>query len=110
MPQMEAEEQEEDANSLSKDGSETNSATSRDCRRYVPLGIVFVLLAGTAATTWYFLGKKSTRFFPCVGGGWGKVKAMSSPTSICVFGQHLQIKSGQIWANPSLLRISKVIH
>uniref|UniRef100_A0A8C3BIW2 Transmembrane serine protease 6 n=1 Tax=Cairina moschata TaxID=8855 RepID=A0A8C3BIW2_CAIMO len=103
---MEAEEQEEDANSLSKDGSETNSTTSRDCRRYVPLGIVFVLLAGTAAATWYFLGKKSTRFFPCVGVRWGRVKAMSSPTSICVFGQHLQIKSGQIWANPSLLRIN----
>uniref|UniRef100_A0A8B9SVQ6 Transmembrane serine protease 6 n=1 Tax=Anas platyrhynchos TaxID=8839 RepID=A0A8B9SVQ6_ANAPL len=66
MPQMEAEEQEEDANSLSKDGSETNSATSRDCRRYVPLGIVFVLLAGTAATTWYFLDYRPWHLEPSV--------------------------------------------
>uniref|UniRef100_A0A493SWU5 Transmembrane serine protease 6 n=1 Tax=Anas platyrhynchos platyrhynchos TaxID=8840 RepID=A0A493SWU5_ANAPP len=66
MPQMEAEEQEEDANSLSKDGSETNSTTSRDCRRYVPLGIVFVLLAGTAATTWYFLDYRPWHLEPSV--------------------------------------------
>ncbi|NXD09997.1 TMPS6 protease, partial [Nothocercus nigrocapillus] len=49
---MEAEEQEEDANSLSKDESETNP---RDCLRYVPLCIAFLLLAGTATATWYFL-------------------------------------------------------
>uniref|UniRef100_A0A8C4JPN7 Transmembrane protease serine 6 n=1 Tax=Dromaius novaehollandiae TaxID=8790 RepID=A0A8C4JPN7_DRONO len=55
MPLMEAEEQEEDANSLSKDESETNSC---DCLRYVPLCIAFLLLAGTAIATWYFLGKK----------------------------------------------------
>ncbi|XP_032063059.1 transmembrane protease serine 6 [Aythya fuligula] len=66
MPQMEAEEQEEDANSLSKDGSETNSTTSRDCRRYVPLGIVFVLLAGTAAATWYFLDYRPWHLEPSV--------------------------------------------
>nr|XP_009682663.1 PREDICTED: transmembrane protease serine 6 [Struthio camelus australis] len=52
MPLMEAEEQEEDANSLSKDESETNS---RDCLRYVPLCIALLLLAGTATATWYFL-------------------------------------------------------
>ncbi|XP_010222428.1 PREDICTED: transmembrane protease serine 6 [Tinamus guttatus] len=52
---MEAEEQEEDANSLSKDESETNS---RDCLRYVPLCIAFLLLVGTATATWYFLDYK----------------------------------------------------
>lgn len=58
---MEAKEQEEDANSLSKDELETNS---RDCLRYVPLGVAFLLLSGAAAATWYFLGKNSTCFVP----------------------------------------------
>jgi len=58
---MEAEEQEEDASSLLKSDSETNS---RVCLRYVSLGIVFLLLAGAAAATWYFLGKNSTYFIP----------------------------------------------
>uniref|UniRef100_A0A8C3DB18 Transmembrane serine protease 6 n=1 Tax=Corvus moneduloides TaxID=1196302 RepID=A0A8C3DB18_CORMO len=53
---MEAEEQEEDSSSLSNDKSETNS---RRCLRYVPLGIAFLVLAGAAAATWYFLGKNS---------------------------------------------------
>ena len=75
---MEAEEQEEDANSLSKGESETNS---RVCLRYVPLGVAFLLLAGAAAATWYFLGKNSM-FFPHAGGGWGVVKAMPSPKHI----------------------------
>ncbi|KAM8820314.1 transmembrane protease serine 6 [Eudromia elegans] len=52
MPLMEAEGQAEDANSLSKDGSETNSG---DYLRYVPLCIALLLLAGTATTAWYFL-------------------------------------------------------
>uniref|UniRef100_A0A8C5IWK4 Transmembrane serine protease 6 n=1 Tax=Junco hyemalis TaxID=40217 RepID=A0A8C5IWK4_JUNHY len=58
---MEAEEQEEDSSSLSNDKSETNS---RRCLRYVPLGIAFLVLAGAAAATWYFLGKKSHFFSP----------------------------------------------
>uniref|UniRef100_A0A8C0I9Y6 Transmembrane serine protease 6 n=1 Tax=Bubo bubo TaxID=30461 RepID=A0A8C0I9Y6_BUBBB len=62
MPLMEAKEQEEDANSLSKDELETNS---HDWLRYIPLGIAFLLLAGAAAATWYFLGKNSTYFFYC---------------------------------------------
>uniref|UniRef100_A0A8D2QQH9 Transmembrane serine protease 6 n=1 Tax=Zosterops lateralis melanops TaxID=1220523 RepID=A0A8D2QQH9_ZOSLA len=53
---MEAEEQEEDSSSLSNDKSETNS---RRCLCYVPLGIAFLVLAGAAAATWYFLGKDS---------------------------------------------------
>uniref|UniRef100_A0A8D0EXR2 Transmembrane serine protease 6 n=1 Tax=Strix occidentalis caurina TaxID=311401 RepID=A0A8D0EXR2_STROC len=62
MPLMEAKEQEEDVSSLSKDELETNS---RDWLRYIPLGIAFLLLAGAAAATWYFLGKNSTYFFYC---------------------------------------------
>lgn len=58
---MEAEEQEEDANSFSKDKCENNS---RDCLRYVSIGITFLLLAGAAAATWYFLGKNPTCFVP----------------------------------------------
>lgn len=58
---MEAEEQEEDASSLSKDESEINSRYSL---RYVLLGIIFLLLAGAAAATWYFLGKNATCFVP----------------------------------------------
>uniref|UniRef100_H0ZK80 Transmembrane serine protease 6 n=1 Tax=Taeniopygia guttata TaxID=59729 RepID=H0ZK80_TAEGU len=53
---MEAEEQEEDSSSLSNDKSETNS---RRCLRYVLLVIAFLVLAGAAAATWYFLGKNS---------------------------------------------------
>lgn len=58
---MEAEEQEEDSSSLSNDKSETNS---RRCLCYVPLGIAFLVLAGAAAATWYFLGKDSHVFSP----------------------------------------------
>lgn len=76
---MEAEEQEEDSSSLSNDKSETNS---RRCLRYVPLGIAFLVLAGAAAATWYFLGKNSHVFFPPAGDGWGVVKAMPSPEHI----------------------------
>lgn len=61
---MEAEEQEEDSSSLSNDKSETNS---RRCLRYVPLGIAFLVLAGAAAATWYFLGKNSHVFSPLSG-------------------------------------------
>lgn len=61
VPPMEAEEQEEDASSLSKDESEINSRYSL---RYVLLGIIFLLLAGAAAATWYFLGKNATCFVP----------------------------------------------
>jgi len=71
---MEAEEQEEDANSLSKDESESNS---RDCLRYVALGIALLVLAGAAAATWYFLGKNSTCFAPHAAGGWGQGNAQS---------------------------------
>lgn len=78
MPLMEAEEQEENASSLSKDESETNA---RDYLRYVPLGIAFLVLAGAAAATWYFLGKNSM-FCLQAGGGWGIVKAMPSPKHV----------------------------
>ncbi|XP_072216197.1 transmembrane protease serine 6 [Excalfactoria chinensis] len=60
---MEAEEQEEDASSLSKSDSETNS---RVCLRYVSLGIVFVLLAGAAAATWYFLDYRPWHLEPTI--------------------------------------------
>lgn len=79
---MEAEEQEEDSSSLSNDKSETNS---RLCLRYVPLGIAFLVLAGAAAATWYFLGKNSRFFPPAEGGGVG-VKAMPSPKHIHMGG------------------------
>lgn len=79
---MEAEEQEEDSSSLSNDKSETNS---RRCLRYVPLGIAFLVLAGAAAATWYFLGKNSrvsAPHPPPAGGRGGVVKAMPSPKHI----------------------------
>ncbi|XP_021241473.1 transmembrane protease serine 6 isoform X1 [Numida meleagris] len=60
---MEAEEQEEDASSLSKSESETNS---RVCLRYVSLGIVFLLLAGAAAATWYFLDYRPWHLEPTI--------------------------------------------
>uniref|UniRef100_A0A669Q6S0 Transmembrane serine protease 6 n=2 Tax=Phasianus colchicus TaxID=9054 RepID=A0A669Q6S0_PHACC len=60
---MEAEEQEEDASSLSKSDSETNS---RVCLRYVSLGIVFLLLAGAAAATWYFLDYRPWHLEPTI--------------------------------------------
>ncbi|XP_008494056.2 transmembrane protease serine 6 isoform X1 [Calypte anna] len=60
---MEAQEQEEDASSLSKGESETNT---RDCLRYVPLGIVFLLLAGAAAATWYFLDYRPWHLEPAI--------------------------------------------
>ncbi|XP_053922225.1 transmembrane protease serine 6 isoform X3 [Cuculus canorus] len=62
---MEAEEQEEDANSnsLSKDESETSS---RDYLRYVPLGIAFLLLVGAAAATWYFLDYRPWHLEPAI--------------------------------------------
>ncbi|NXH16381.1 TMPS6 protease, partial [Bucco capensis] len=60
---MEAEEQEEDANSLSKDGSETNR---RDCLRYVPFGLAFLLLAAAAAATWYFLDYRPWHLEPTI--------------------------------------------
>ncbi|POI34745.1 hypothetical protein CIB84_001504, partial [Bambusicola thoracicus] len=63
IPLMEAEEQEEDASSLSKSDSETNS---RVCLRYVSLGIVFLLLAGAAAATWYFLDYKPWHLEPTI--------------------------------------------
>ncbi|NXA74918.1 TMPS6 protease, partial [Thryothorus ludovicianus] len=60
---MEAEEQEEDSSSLSNDKSETNS---RLCLRYVPLGIAFLVLAGAAAATWYFLDYRPWHLEPSV--------------------------------------------
>ncbi|XP_003202311.1 transmembrane protease serine 6 [Meleagris gallopavo] len=60
---MEAEEQEEDASSLSKSDSETNS---RVYLRYVSLGIVFLLLAGAAAATWYFLDYRPWHLEPTI--------------------------------------------
>ncbi|XP_031455860.1 transmembrane protease serine 6 [Phasianus colchicus] len=63
IPLMEAEEQEEDASSLSKSDSETNS---RVCLRYVSLGIVFLLLAGAAAATWYFLDYRPWHLEPTI--------------------------------------------
>ncbi|NXJ11984.1 TMPS6 protease, partial [Odontophorus gujanensis] len=60
---MEAEEQEEDASSFSKSESETNS---RACLRYVFLGIVFLLLAGAAAATWYFLDYRPWHLEPVI--------------------------------------------
>ncbi|NXC12751.1 TMPS6 protease, partial [Corythaeola cristata] len=60
---MEAEEQEEDANSFSKDESETNS---RNCLCYVPLGIAFLLLVGAAAATWYFLDYRPWHLEPVI--------------------------------------------
>ncbi|XP_014740727.1 PREDICTED: transmembrane protease serine 6 isoform X1 [Sturnus vulgaris] len=60
---MEAEEQEEDSSSLSNDKSETNS---RRCLRYVPLGIAFLVLAGAAAATWYFLDYRPWHLEPSI--------------------------------------------
>ncbi|KAF4799120.1 Transmembrane protease serine 6 [Turdus rufiventris] len=60
---MEAEEQEEDSSSLSNDKSETNS---RLCLRYVPLGIAFLVLAGAAAATWYFLDYRPWHLEPSI--------------------------------------------
>ncbi|XP_064903822.1 transmembrane protease serine 6 isoform X2 [Columba livia] len=60
---MEAEEQEEDTSSLSKDESEINSRYSF---RYVLLGIIFLLLAGAAAATWYFLDYRPWHLEPSV--------------------------------------------
>ncbi|KAM7177515.1 transmembrane protease serine 6 isoform 1-T3 [Macrochelys suwanniensis] len=52
MPMMEAEEQEEDANTPSED---EHKSRARDCLRYAPLWIALVLLAGAGVLTWYFL-------------------------------------------------------
>ncbi|NWY63927.1 TMPS6 protease, partial [Erithacus rubecula] len=60
---MEAEEQEEDSSSLSNDKSETNS---HHCLRYVPLGIVLLVLAGAAAATWYFLDYRPWHLEPSI--------------------------------------------
>ncbi|XP_059328557.1 transmembrane protease serine 6 [Ammospiza nelsoni] len=60
---MEAEEQEEDSSSLSNDKSETNS---RRCLRYMPLGIAFLVLAGAAAATWYFLDYRPWHLEPSI--------------------------------------------
>ncbi|OXB60895.1 hypothetical protein ASZ78_014447, partial [Callipepla squamata] len=60
---MEAEEQEEDASSFSKSDSETKSHV---CLRYVFLGIVFLLLAGAAAATWYFLDYRPWHLEPAI--------------------------------------------
>lgn len=73
---MEAEEQEEDSSSLSNDKSETNS---RRCLRYVPLGMAFLVLAGAAAATWYFLGKNSHVFSPLAGGRGGGSQSNAQP-------------------------------
>uniref|UniRef100_A0A8B9F5B1 Transmembrane serine protease 6 n=1 Tax=Amazona collaria TaxID=241587 RepID=A0A8B9F5B1_9PSIT len=63
MPLMEAEEQEEEANSFSKDKCEPNS---RDCLRYALVGITFLLLAGAAAATWYFLDYRPWHLEPAI--------------------------------------------
>ncbi|KAJ7425860.1 Transmembrane protease serine 6 [Willisornis vidua] len=63
MPLMESEEQEEDSSSLSNDKSETNS---HHCLRYVPLGITFLVLAGAAAATWYFLDYRPWHLEPTI--------------------------------------------
>ncbi|NXC31117.1 TMPS6 protease, partial [Campylorhamphus procurvoides] len=60
---MESEEQEEDSSSLSNDKLETNS---RLCFRYVPLGIIFLVLAGAAAATWYFLDYRPWHLEPSI--------------------------------------------
>ncbi|OWK58916.1 Transmembrane protease serine 6 [Lonchura striata] len=60
---MEAEEQEEDSSSLSNDKSETNS---HRCLRYVLLGIAFLVLAGAAAATWYFLDYRPWHLEPSI--------------------------------------------
>ncbi|KAM4671843.1 transmembrane protease serine 6 isoform 2-T2 [Amazona ochrocephala] len=63
MPLMEAEEQEEEANSFSKDKCEPNL---RDCLRYALVGITFLLLAGAAAATWYFLDYRPWHLEPAI--------------------------------------------
>ncbi|NXG09241.1 TMPS6 protease, partial [Sakesphorus luctuosus] len=60
---MESKEQEEESSSLSNDKSETNS---HHCLRYVPLGITFLVLAGAAAATWYFLDYRPWHLEPTI--------------------------------------------
>uniref|UniRef100_A0A8D0CCI6 Transmembrane protease serine 6 n=1 Tax=Salvator merianae TaxID=96440 RepID=A0A8D0CCI6_SALMN len=89
MPMMEGEDQEDDLRAQPQDRHKTQL---RNCQRYIPLWITLVLLGGTGAVTWYFLGKESTLHFYS-----GSLRILNQQYSV----DHGRMESRAFWTETS---------